>query len=186
MEGPRRNFLSCKTNVAILCFAFGHDVLSAHWTRVIDPVRNFLDPLVPGCVYNFNVVIIAGKSIQIFVMIAALLFVPILFLFARMNWIASSKWKIEMPTRPTLFLFAWMGILSLIVGVMDPGGFEAWIPVLPPFVGLLTLLVIEPCYQLGKQKSLLVFLALLLCLSHGRDRSVKSLCQIVQHLLLNV
>ena len=37
--------------------AFGHDVLSAHWTRILDPVRNFLDPYIPGCVYNFNVVI---------------------------------------------------------------------------------------------------------------------------------
>ena len=53
--------------------------------------------------------------------------------------------------------------MGLIVGSIDPGGFEAWIPVLVPFAGLLTVLVIEPCYQLGKQKTLLLFLVLLLC-----------------------
>ena len=68
-----------------------------------------------------------------------------------------------LPNRPTLFLLGWLVLLSLIVGVMDPGGFEAWIPMLVPFAGLLTVLVIEPCYQMGKQKTLLLFLALVLC-----------------------
>ena len=124
---------------------------------------SFLDPLVPGCVYNFNVVVFGGKGIQHFVTLAAVLFIPVLVLFARINWIASSKWKLAPPKRTTLFLLGWLALLSLIVGVMDPGGFEAWIPALLPFAGLLTVLVIEPCYQLGKKKSLLVFLALLLC-----------------------
>ena len=143
--------------------AFGHDILSAHWTRAIDPIRNFLDPFIPGCVYNFNVVISAGKGLQHLVAIAAILFVPILILFVRIHWIASRKWKIAPPQNRTLFLMVWLGMMGLIVGSIDPGGFEAWIPVLVPFAGLLTVLVIEPCYQLGKQKTLLLFLVLLLC-----------------------
>lgn len=151
------------TAVVKSVLAFGHDVLSAHWTRAIDPVRNFLDPYIPGCVYNFNVVIAAGKTLQPLVVIAAILFFPILFLFARIHWIASAKWKLEIPKRQTLFLVAWLGIMGLVVGTMDPGGFEAWITILVPFVGLLTVLVIEPCCQMGKQKTLLLLLACLLC-----------------------
>lgn len=143
--------------------AFGHDVLSAHWTRVLDPVRDFLDPFIPGCVFNFNVVISAGKGLQHFVVIAAVLFVPILVLLARISWIASRQWKFALPKNPTLFLMAWLGMMGLVVGSIDPGGFEAWIPVLVPFVGLFTILVIEPCYQMGKKKTLLLFLVLLFC-----------------------
>ena len=143
--------------------AFGHDVLSAHWTRILDPVRKFLDPYIPGCVYNFNVVIHAGKSLQHFAAIAAILFVPILFLFTRIHWIAASNWKFALPKNRTLFLVAWLVIIGAIVSMIDPGGFEAWIPILVPFAALLTVLVIEPCYQLGKRKTILLFLALLLC-----------------------
>jgi len=162
-NGEFRGRQSVGISVIKAVLAFGHDVLSAHWTRVIAPVRDFLDPLVPGCVYNFNVVIFGGKGIQQFVAVAAVLFIPILVLFARINWIASSKWKIASPNRRTLFLLGWIVVLSLIVGVIDPGGFEPWIPLLLPFAGLLTILVIEPCYQLGKTKALLAFLTLLFC-----------------------
>ena len=57
---------------------------------------------------------------------------------------------------------AWLAILGLIVALIDPGSFEAWIPILVPFSGLLTVLVIEPCYRLGRHKIVLVFLAVLL------------------------
>ena len=143
--------------------AFGHDILSAHWTRVLDPVRNFLDPYIPGCVYNFKVVISAGKSLQPFVAIAGILFFPILILLARICWIAFRQWNFALPKNRTLFLMAWFGLMGLVVGSIDPGGFEAWIPVLVPFAGLLTILVIEPCYQMGKQKTILLFLFLLFC-----------------------
>ena len=53
--------------------------------------------------------------------------------------------------------------MGLIVGIVDPGSFEAWIPLLVPCAGLFTVLVIEPCYQMGKQRTLLVFLLLMLC-----------------------
>jgi len=48
-------------HIALVKFilAFGHDVFSAHWTRTLDPVRTTLDPFIPGCVYNFNVVVYA-------------------------------------------------------------------------------------------------------------------------------
>ena len=146
-----------------LVLAFGHDLFSAHWTRTIDPVRNFLDPLIPGCVYNFNVVTYAGRGIQSLTAIAAILFVPLLLVLLRMHWVAKSRWKLTKPSRGVLFLFAWLGLLGLVVGTIDPGSFEAWIPVLVPFAALLTVLVIEPCYQLGKQKTVLSFLFLMLC-----------------------
>jgi len=142
--------------------SFGHDVFSAHWTQTIDPVRNFLNPKIPGCVYNFQVVAHAGKGIQHLTAIAAILFLPLLFLFARLHWLAASQWKSISPGRPLLFLVAWLMSMGLIVALIDPGSFEAWIPLLVPFSGLLTVLVIEPCYQLGRHKVVLAFLALLL------------------------
>lgn len=160
-EFPERQPLGVTAVKIVL--AFGHDVLSAHWTRVLDPVRNFLDPFIPGCVYNFNVVVFAGKGLQHLVAIAAILFVPILICVARIHWIASRKWKIALPKNRTLFLMVWLGLMGLVVGSIDPGGFEAWIPILVPFAGLLTVLVIEPCYQMGKQKTVLLFLVLLFC-----------------------
>ena len=151
-----------------ILLAFGHDVFSAHWTQTIDQVRNFLNPRVPGCVYNFQVVAHAGKGVQHFTAIAAILFLPMLFLFARIHWIAAWQWKSlpakvsKRPSRPTLFLVAWLAIMGGIVALIDPGSFEAWIPILVPFSGLLTVMVIEPCYQLGRYKVVLVFLTVLL------------------------
>ena len=141
--------------------AFGHDIFSAHWTRTLDPVRNTLDPLIPGCVYNFNVVVYAGKGIQYLTAIAALLFIPALFLFARIHWIAARQWKFARPSNPTLFLICWFVVMGLIIGTIDPGSFEAWIPLLVPFVGLITVFAIEPCCKLGKQRTLIAFLLVL-------------------------
>lgn len=146
-----------------LVLAAGHDVMSAHWTRTVDVVRNALDPYIPGCVYNFNVIIYAGKGLQYFTAIAAILFVPILILFARIHWIASREWKISWPSIRTAYLLCWFGLMTMIVATVDPGSFEAWIPVLLPVAGLLTIFVFEPCRKLGKQKSLVVFLLLLMC-----------------------
>ena len=120
--------------------AFGHDVFSAHWTRTLDPVRETLDPIIPGCVYNFNVVVYAGKGIQYLTAIAALLFVPALILFVRIHWIAARQWKLTRPSNRTFFLICWLGMMGLVVGIIDPGSFEAWIPLLVPFVGLITIL----------------------------------------------
>ena len=52
--------------------------------------------------------------------------------------------------------------MGLIVGMIDPGSFEAFILILVPFSSLLTVLVIEPCYRLGRYKIVLVFLTLLM------------------------
>ena len=145
-----------------IILSFGHDFFSAHWTQTIDPVRNFLNPRIPGCVYNFRVVEYAGKGIQSFTAIAAILFLPMLFLLARIHWIAASKWKSIRLGRPALFFVAWLVIMGLIVAVIDPGSFEAWIPMLVPFSGLLTVLVIEPCYQMGRHRVVLAFLGLML------------------------
>lgn len=142
--------------------AFGHDVFSAHWTRTLDPVRTTLDPFIPGCVYNFNVVVYAGKGIQGLTAIAALLFVPALILFARIHWIAASTWKLAQPSNRVLFLICWLGLMGAIIGTIDPGSFEAWIPLLVPFVGLIAVLAIEPCCQLGKQRTVSAFLVILL------------------------
>ena len=152
-------------HIALVKFvlAFGHDLFSAHWTRTIDPVRNTLDPHIPGCVYNFNVVAYAGKGIQSLTAIAAILFVPILIVFARIHLIAIRTWKWSRPNNRTFFLMCWLTLMGLIVGIVDPGSFEAWIPLLVPCAGLFTVLVIEPCYQMGKQRTLLVFLLLMLC-----------------------
>ncbi len=145
-----------------IALSFGHDFFSAHWTQTIDPVRNFLNPRIPGCVYNFQVVAHAGKGIQALTAIAAILFLPLLLMFARIHWIAASQWKSIRPTRPTLFLVAWFMFMGLIVAMIDPGSFEAWIPMLVPFSGLLTVLVIEPCYRLGRHKVVVIFLVLML------------------------
>lgn len=142
--------------------AFGHDVFSAHWTRTIDPVRTFLDPWIPGCVYNFNVVADAGKGIQFLTMIAAGLFLPLLILLARLLGFAAASWKLAQVKRRTLFLFLWMLSVGGVVGTIDPGSFEAWIPLLVPFSALLTVFVIEPCCRLGKRKSILAVLAMLM------------------------
>jgi len=146
-----------------LALALGHDFFSAHWTRTLEPVRAALDPFVPGCIYNFNVVVFAGKGVQYLTAIAAILFVPLGFLFVRLHWIASRKWQRATPSRPTIFLIGWAGLLGLIVGTVDPGSFEAWIPVLIPLIGLFTVFVIEPCCQLGKQRTLITFLIVLFC-----------------------
>lgn len=146
-----------------LTLALGHDFFSAHWTRTLDPVRTALDPIVPGCVYNFNVVVYAGKGVQYLTVVAAALLLPVLFLLARFHWVASRKWQIARPSNRTLFLIGWLGLLGGIVGTIDPGSFEAWIPVLIPLVALITVFVIEPCYQLGKQRTLITFLLLLFC-----------------------
>ena len=150
--------------IALIKFvlAFGHDVFSAHWTRTIDPVRTFLDPRIPGCVYNFNVVAHAGKGIQHLTMIAAGLFVPRLTLLARLHWLAATSWKVARPKRRTMFLLCWLLSLGFVVGTIDPGSFEAWILLLVPFSALLTVFVIEPCCQLERRKSVLVFLAMLM------------------------
>ena len=145
-----------------IVLSFGHDLFSAHWTQTVEPVRNFLNPRIPGCVYNFQVAADAGRGIQNLTAIAAVLFLPLLFLFARIHWIAVSQWKSIRPGRPTLFFVAWLVVMGLIVAIIDPGSFEAWIPMLVPFSGLLTVLVIEPCYQVGKQKVVLIFLVALL------------------------
>ena len=121
-------------HIALIKFvlAFGHDVFSAHWTRTLDPVRNTLDPLIPGCVYNFNVVVYAGRGIQYLTAIAALLFIPALTLFVRIHWIAARQWKLSRPSKPTLFMFCWLVMMGLIIGTIDPGSFEAWIPAAGP------------------------------------------------------
>ena len=152
-------------HIALVKFvlAFGHDVFSAHWTRTLDPVRTTLDPLIPGCIYNFNVVVYAGKGLQYFTMIAAILFLPALILFARIHWLAASKWKLARPNKPILFLICWFGAMGLIIGTIDPGSFEAWIPLLVPFVALIAVFVIEPCCQLGKQRTVIAFVLVLLC-----------------------
>ena len=152
-------------HIALIKFvlAFGHDVFSAHWTRTLDPVRNTLDPLIPGCVYNFNVVVYAGKGIQYLTVIAAVLFVPALILFARIHWIAARQWKLSRPSKQTLFMICWLVMMGLIIGTIDPGSFEAWIPLLVPFVGLITVLAIEPCCELGKHRTLIAFLLVLFC-----------------------
>lgn len=146
-----------------LLLASGHDVVSAHWTRTIDFVREFLDPHIPGCVYNFNVVVYAGKGIQHFTAVSAILFFPIVVLFARIHWIAYCQWRISQPANRTIFLACWFALMTLIVATLDPGSFEGWIPVLVPLAGLLTIFVFEPCRILGKQKTVLIFLVLLMC-----------------------
>ena len=143
--------------------AFGHDVFSAHWTRTLDPVRETLDPVIPGCVYNFNVVVYAGKGIQYLTAIAALLFIPALILFVRIHWLAAGTWKLARPSNRMLFLICWLGMMGGIVGAIDPGSFEAWIPLLVPFVGIITVMAIEPCCQLGKRRTLIAFLIVLFC-----------------------
>ena len=162
-NGEFRPHTDVLIGLAKFVLAFGHDVFSAHWTRTLDPVRTTLDPFIPGCVYNFNVVVYAGKGIQYLTAIAALLFVPALILFVRINWIAAGTWKLTRPSNRTFFLFCWFGMMGLIVGTIDPGSFEAWIPLLVPFVGLITVLAIEPCCRLGKHRTLIAFLVILLC-----------------------
>ena len=90
-----------------IVLAFGHDLFSAHWTQTIDPVRNFLNPRIPGCVYNFQVAAHAGRGIQYLTAIGGILFSPLLYLFGRIHWLAASQWKSARPGRPTLFL--WRG-----------------------------------------------------------------------------
>lgn len=143
--------------------AFGHDLYAAHWTRTLDPVRSTLDPLIPGCIYNFNVVVFAGKGIQYFTAIAAVLLVPIAVLFVRLHWLASKKWKLSRSNLRTWFLLGWLILMVLVVGTIDAGSFEAWIPTLVPFAGLLTVWVFEPCYQLGKKRTLIALLVLTFC-----------------------
>ena len=162
-NGEFRPHTAVLTGLVKFVLAFGHDVFSAHWTRTLDPVRTALDPLIPGCVYNFNVVTYAGKGIQYLTAIAALLFIPALILFVRIHWLATGTWKLNRPSNRTLFLICWFAMMGLIVGIIDPGSFEAWIPLLVPFVGLVTVLAIEPCYQLGKQRTLITFLVVLFC-----------------------
>lgn len=142
--------------------AFGHDVLSAHWTRTIIPVREVLDPYIPGCVYNFNVVVFAGKGIENLTAVAAILFVPIVILFGRLNWLAARKWSFSWGNTRTVFLLGWWAAMILVVGGLDPGSFEAWIPALVPFTGLLTVFVFEECCKQQKKKSLVVFLVLMM------------------------
>ncbi len=162
-NGEFRERSSLSVSLVKSTLAFGHDMFSAHWTRTLEPVRTALDPHIPGCVYNFNVVAYAGKGIQYLTAIAAILFVPVAILFLRLHWIASRKWKIAQPNNRSLFLIGWLGLMVVIVGTIDPGSFEAWIPVLIPFAGLLTVFVIEPCYQLGKQRTVVAFLVLMFC-----------------------
>ena len=145
-----------------MVLAFGHDVFSAHWTRTLDPVRTVVDPLIPGCVYNFNVVVFAGKGIQYLTAIAMVLFIPILILFGRLHWLAARHWTLSLPNTTTLFLFCWWVSMTLVLGILDPGSFEAWIPALLPFTALLTVFVFEPCCKQQKQKSLIVFLVLMM------------------------
>ena len=142
--------------------AFGHDLYAAHWTRTLDPVRTALDPLIPGCIYNFNVVVFAGKGIEAFTAIAAVLLIPIAFLFARIGWIASKKWKLARPCLPNSFLLGWLIVIAIVVGTIDAGSFEAWIPMLIPFTGLLTVWFIEPCVQLGRKRITVALLLLTL------------------------
>ena len=148
--------------VVKMTLAFGHDVFSAHWTRTLDPVRSALDPLIPGCVYNFNVVVFAGKGIQYLTVIAMVLFIPTLVLLGRLHWLAARQWKLSKPKTRTLFLFCWWASMTLVVGILDPGSFEAWIPALLPFTALLTVFVFEPCCKQHRQKSLIVFLLLMM------------------------
>ena len=145
-----------------MVLAFGHDVFSAHWTRTLDPVRTVVDPLIPGCVYNFNVVVFAGKGIQYLTVIAMVLFIPTLVLLGRLHWLAARQWKLSKPKTRTLFLFCWWASMTLVVGILDPGSFEAWIPALLPFTALLTVFVFEPCCKQHRQKSLIVFLLLMM------------------------
>jgi len=114
-------------HIALVKFilAFGHDVFSAHWTRTLDPVRTTLDPFIPGCVYNFNVVVYAGKGIQGLTAIAAMLFVPALILLARIHWIAISTWKLGRPSNRMLFLVCWFGMMGLIIGTIDVANWES-------------------------------------------------------------
>lgn len=161
-NGEFRERPSIAVALVKIVLSFGHDFFSAHWTQTIDPVRNFLNPRIPGCVYNFQVVAHAGKGIQYLTAIAAILFVPMLLLFARIHWIAARQWKLIRFSRPTLFLVVWFLLMGLIVAIIDPGSFEAWIPMLVPFTGLLTVLVIEPCYRLGRHRVVLTFLVLML------------------------
>ena len=145
-----------------LTLAGGHDVLSAHWTRTLEPVKSVLDGYIPGCVYNFEVVFFAGKGIEYLTAIAAILFIPICVLFARLWWIASSQWRFSKPTNRNLFLLAWFLIQAGVVGLIDPGSFEASIPALVPFACLLTVFVFEPCLRAGKKRTVMVFLVLML------------------------
>ena len=138
--------------------AFGHDLYAAHWTRTLAPVRTALDPLIPGCTYNFNVVVFAGKGIEAFTAIAAVLFVPIALLFARISWIASKKWNLARPNLPTCFLLGWLVTIVSVVGTIDAGSFEAWIPMLVPFAGLLTVWFIEPCVQMERKRIIVLLL----------------------------
>ena len=154
------------TSLVKMTLAFGHDIFSAHWTRTLDPVREFLDPYIPGCTYNFNVAIHAGKGVESLAAIAAVIFLPMQFLFLRLNWISSRKWEVARVAtagRPTLFLFAWFGLTGVVVATIDPGSFEAWIPLLVPFAGIFTVLVVEPCCRMEKKKSIVGFLVLLFC-----------------------
>lgn len=157
-----RDLPSVPTAIIKSTLAFGHDLFAAHWTRTLEPVRTALDPVIPGCIYNFNVVVHAGKGIQYLTMIAAILLVPIAFFFGRINWIASQKWQLGRPNLPTAFLVGWLTLMVIVVGTIDPGSFEAWIPALVPFSGLLTIWVIEPCYQLGKHRTVIILLVLML------------------------
>ena len=145
--------------------AFGHDLYAAHWTRTLDPVRTAIDPLIPGCIYNFNVVVFAGKGIEALTAIAAVLLVPIGLLFARISWIASNKWNVVRPNLPTCFLLGWLIVIAIVVGTIDAGSFEAWIPMLVPFAGLLTVWFIEPCAQMERKR--IVVLLLLLTLAYN-------------------
>ena len=80
----------------------------------------------------------------------------------RIHWIASRKWKLALPSRPVCFLIGWLGLMLTVVGTIDPGSFEAWIPMLVPVAGLLTVLVIEPCCQSNHKRILILFLVLTL------------------------
>ena len=161
-NGEFRDRPSLPTAIVKSVLAFGHDVYAAHWTRTLDPVRTALDPFIPGCIYNFNVVVFAGKGIQSFTAIAAILLLPIALVILRIHWLASQKWKFSRPSLAVCFLLGWFALMVLIVGTIDPGSFEAWIPALVPLAGLLTVLVIEPCYQTGNKRILLIFLLLTL------------------------
>ena len=142
---------------------FGHDVFTANWTQTLAPVRDTLTPLVPGCLYNFEVANHAGVNLQIWTIFAPILLVPILFLLIRFLFVAAKHWTFSTPKKTTLFLTTWMLTMIAVVGTLSPGAFEAWIPMLVPVCALVTIFVVEPCYQAGKQKTLILFLVLFLC-----------------------
>lgn len=140
-------------------FSLSHDLASVNWIFAFDPVVKLIQQAFSSNVITEEVFLAKRAGLLVYLPFLTLAGLAVLTL--RILWSLRLPPLAPLKQRPFIVILIWTAVNGAIIGRLNPAGLEAWIMVFPPLVMLFAVLVIEPCFRLGRERLITAFVGVL-------------------------